>query len=92
LGHLDGRSACLTVERFDNGACPAAGAEPMAALGRKPGRTGYRVTLAADGRAPHWQVTDAAGRVEILVEDTCNFDLRRGRHPFSIPFVYEVKP
>jgi hypothetical protein len=92
LGHLDGCSAGLTAELVDNGSCPALGANPMAALGREPGRTRYRVTLAADGRAQHWQVTDAAGRVEILVEETCNFDSRRGWHQFSIPFVDEVTP
>jgi hypothetical protein len=64
----------------------------MAALGRKPARTRYRVTLAADGRALYWQVSDAAGRIEMLVDGTCSFDLRRGWHPFSIPFVDEVTP
>ncbi len=52
----------------------------------------YRVTLAADGRALRWQDTDAEGRVEILVEETGNFDLRWGWHRFSILFVHEVTP
>jgi hypothetical protein len=64
----------------------------MAALGHWPWRTMYRVTLAADGQALHWQDTDAEGRVAILVEETCNFDLRRSWHPLSILFVDEVTP
>jgi hypothetical protein len=82
----------LNVELFDKGACLAAGANPMAALARKPGCTRSRVTLAADGQALHWQVTGAAWRVDTVVEETCNFDLRRGWHQFSIPFVDEVMP
>ena len=52
----------------------------------------YRVTLPAEGRALHRQGTDAEGYVELLVEETCNFDLRRGWHPLSILFVDEVTP
>ena len=70
--HLDGRSAILNTELIVDVECPAAVADALAALGREPWHTMYRVTLAADGQALQWQDTDADGRVEFLVEEPGN--------------------
>jgi putative cardiolipin synthase len=88
--NLDGRSAILNTELAVNIDCPALVADALAALGREPWHTMYRVTLAADGHTLQWRDSGADGRVEILLEKPGDSALLRAWHQFQSLFVEEV--
>lgn len=88
--NLDGRSAVLNTELAVNIDCPPLVADALAALGREPWRTMYRVTLAEDGHTLQWRDEDAHGRVQILIDEPGDAVWWRSWHRFQSLFVDEV--
>jgi putative cardiolipin synthase len=88
--NLDGRSAILNTELAINIDCPPLVADALAALGREPWRTMYRVTLAEDGETLQWRDIDAEGRVEIFVDEPGDSVWWRAWHQFQSLFIDEV--
>jgi len=70
--------------------CPPLVADAMAALGREPWRTMYRVTLADNGQTLQWREIDADDRVEIHAEEPGDSAWWRAWHQFQSLFVDEV--
>ena len=88
--NLDGRSAVLNTELAVNIDCPPLVADAMAALGREPWRTMYRVTLADDGQALQWRDIDPDGASRSLTRSPAIPPWQRGLHWFQSLFVDEV--
>ncbi len=88
--NLDGRSAILNTELAVSIDCPPLAADALAALGREPWHTMYRVTLAEDGQTLQWREIDADGRVEVHTEEPGDSAWWRTWHQFQSLFVDEV--
>jgi len=88
--NLDGRSAVLNTELAVSIDCPPLVADALAALGREPWRSMYRVTLAEDGQTLQWRETDAEGRVELHAQEPGDSAWSRAWHQFQSLFIEEV--
>jgi cardiolipin synthase C len=88
--NLDGRSAVLNTELAINIDCPPLVADALAALGREPWRTMYRVSLADDGKTLQWRAIGEDGNIEIFNTEPGDSPWQRGVHWFQSLFVDEV--
>jgi putative cardiolipin synthase len=88
--NLDGRSAVLNTEMAVSIDCPPLVADALAALGREPWRSMYRVALAEGARTLQWREIDADGRVLVHTEEPGDSAWWRAWHRFQSLFVEDV--